>query len=79
MPPPNYDYANIDDEAMFGGRDGNFNTQFQLGQNRLKSYDRADFALMMTFFFIGLFISWYLRGKKDEKLQLDYLLKKFQG
>ena len=56
---------------MFGGR--NFDAHIPLANlglkdYRLKNYDRADFALLLTCFFLGLFISWYLKGKKDEKL-----------
>ena len=33
-----------------------------------KNYDTADAVLISLAFFMGMFISWYARGKKNEKV-----------
>ena len=45
----------------------------------VKTYTVADFMLFATFFAFGVFMTNFLRTKRDEKAQLDYLLKKFKG
>jgi hypothetical protein len=46
---------------------------------RTRSFTMADLMLFATFFALGYMFNNFLRTKRDEKEQLNYLIKKFNG